>query len=154
MATHRVRSTWLIREILSPKTGVVTPVEGSSFSQENYGPVDVPKKGDVISLTPADFVKWEIFTEREGHSCALRVKQVYVDGTPASHYTVEHNCYFIMGDSREDSLVSRFWGFVPEDNIIGKAMIMYCPRNVRVTSYDLPERLASVKWNRIDLIVR
>ncbi len=61
-----------------PQPGIFP--EGSDFNQDNYGPIVVPSKGDVISLTPADFTAWKIFIEREGHSCSMQGSQILVDG--------------------------------------------------------------------------
>ncbi len=127
---------------------------GSDFNQDNYGPIVVPKKGDIVQLTPADFHVWKIFIEREGHSISTDGSSIYVDGMPAAQYTVEHNYYFMMGDNRENSLDSRFWGFVPDDNLIGKVMIVYWSWDIHIPLYDLPGKIASIKWQRIGLLVK
>ena len=128
--------------------------KGSNFNQDFYGPVVVPKKGDVIKLDAVSFPEWQTFIEREGHSCKLYGSSVLVDDKPATYYFVERNYYFMMGDNRENSLDSRFWGFVPEQSIIGKAMIVYWSWDPNVPIYDLRRKIASIAWNRIGIIVK
>ncbi len=127
--------------------------EGSDFNEDNYGPVVVPKKGEIIHLDAADYIKWKIFIEREGNSCSLRSGTVFVDDKPASEYTVKNNYYFMMGDNRENSLDSRFWGFVPFKNIVGEAMIVYWSWNPDIPIYDIFAKMGSVRWNRIGMII-
>ncbi len=127
--------------------------EGYGFNEDNYGPVVVPERGQIVTLDRRDFLKWKIFIEREGHSCSLEGNSVLVDKKPTTSYEVEHNYYFMMGDNRENSLDSRFWGFVPRQSILGKAMIVYWSWNPKIPFYDFPDKIASVKWNRIGLIL-
>ncbi len=126
---------------------------GSDFNEDNYGPIVVPKKGDLIHLDKNNFEKWQIFIEREGHSCELRDNEVYVDGKPTSTYKVERNYYFMMGDNRENSLDSRFWGFVPFQNIVGEALVIYWSWNPDIPIYDIFSKLGSVRWNRIGTLI-
>ena len=127
---------------------------GSSFNQDYYGPIVVPKKGDILKLDETTFAKWQTFIEREGHNCELNGTDVVVDGAPTSTYQVEHNYYFMMGDNRENSLDSRFWGFVPDDHIIGKAMIVYWSWNPKAPMYDIFAKLGSIQFNRIGILVK
>lgn len=128
--------------------------KGSNFNQDYYGPIVVPKKGDVVRLDETDFAKWQTFIEREGHSCELVGSSVLVNGKPVTNYSVEHNYYFMMGDNRENSLDSRFWGFVPDQRIIGKAMIVYWSWDPNTPIYDLPKKIASIAWNRIGILAK
>ncbi|MCL4512239.1 MAG: signal peptidase I [Bacteroidetes bacterium] len=128
--------------------------EGSDFNADNYGPIVVPKKGNLLHLSSKNFLKWKIFIEREGHSCDLRGSTVFVDGKPTKEYPVKRNYYFMMGDNRENSLDSRFWGFVPFQNIVGEAMVVYWSWDQQVPIYNLPQKLSSIKWQRIGILLK
>ncbi|MFZ1081719.1 MAG: signal peptidase I [Candidatus Kryptoniota bacterium] len=128
--------------------------EGSNFNEDNYGPIVVPKAGDIIHLNTNDFLRWKIFIEREGHQCDMRGSTVYVDDKPASDYTVKHNYYFMMGDNRENSLDGRFWGFVPFQNIVGEAMVVYWSWDPDISFFDIFSKLGSVRWGRIGMLIK
>lgn len=127
---------------------------GSNFNEDNYGPIVVPKKGDDVKLNETTFIRWQTFIEREGHSCELRGPSVYVDRKPVKNYIVQRDYYFMMGDNRENSLDSRFWGFVPAESILGKAMIVYWSCDPNIPAYDISQKFASIKWNRIGILIR
>lgn len=126
---------------------------GAPYNEDNYGPLVVPGKGDTVRITPDTYAQWRTFAEREGH----RVQRddggrVLVDGDPSGLFRVGRNYYFMMGDNREDSYDSRFWGFLPEDFIIGKPLLIYWSWNMRTPS--LWERWSDVRWERIGTLVR
>ncbi len=83
-----------------------------------------------------------------------RGSTVYVDEKPASNYTVKHNYFFMMGDNRENSLDGRFWGFVPFQNIVGEAMVVYWSWNPDISFFDIFSKLGSVSWGRIGMLIK
>lgn len=128
---------------------------GSAFNEDNYGPLVVPKKGEEIHLVPASLEQYRELIEREGHSVAVTdAGAVLIDGVASTAYQVQKDYYFMMGDNRDNSLDSRFWGFVPDDLIIGKAMLVYWSWDVSSSDGGLDHKLTSIRWNRIGVIVR
>lgn len=116
------------------------------WTRADYGELWIPKKGATIKL---DENTWAIY-ERcirnyEGHHDAyLKDGVVYIDGKPADTYTFAMDYYFMMGDNRDNSADSRYWGFVPEDHIVGR------PWRV-VVSFDKDKSIfnGGIRWNRI-----
>jgi signal peptidase I len=155
------------REVLPPSHGKSIFTEGAlrgegagsygsgSADGNNFGPIIVPKKGDVIALPPSAASHWKEFVERDHHQ--LRIDSaglVLIDGVRSESYTVGQNYYFMLGDNRGNSLDSRSWGFVPESNIIGAALVVYWsldPENPGVSSN---ERASRVRWSRIGMLIR
>jgi signal peptidase I len=71
---------------------------GAPFNEDNWGPLVVPKKGDVVPLTASTYEQWRVFIGREGHTALLDMQgRVLVDGTPAGSYTVERKLHFRHG---------------------------------------------------------
>ena len=96
------------------------------YNEDNYGPIVIPKKGMTITVTPENYRRWEIFIQRDGHLSELRNDgTVLIDGKATNTYVVEKDYVFGMGDHRDNSLDSRFWGFVPRENIVGTPMFVY-----------------------------
>ncbi len=119
---------------------------GAPWNHDNYGPLRIPARGDIITLTPANFNAWEMFIKREGHTPSLQKNIVYIDDKPADSYTVQRNYYFMMGDNRDRSEDSRYFGFVPEQNIVGQAMIIYLSWDQYL---EFPKIISSIRWSRL-----
>lgn len=133
------------------QTGIgLFPTELSgSWTLENYGGQDgiiIPRKGMTVKLTPETWAVYERpIRVYEGNSTAQLVgDKVYINGSPTDEYTFLMDYYFMMGDNRDNSLDSRFWGFVPEDHIIGT------PWRVLI-SFDSDKSILNggIRWNRI-----
>jgi signal peptidase I len=127
---------------------------GASFNADNYGPIVVPKKGMKLSLDALSFSAWEVFIRREGHSVELMGDKVFVDGHESSSYVVARDYIFAMGDNRDNSLDSRFWGFVPMEDVIGTPMVVYWSWDPQIPIYDIFSKISSVNLRRIGTIIR
>lgn len=143
------RSGWIDPRIF-PKS--------APWNKDNYGPLHVPKAGDQIALSASNIDQWQVFIEREGHSVKLASDQIVIDGKPTSTYKVQHNYLYMMGDNRDDSEDSRFWGFVPESNVVGTASVVYAswynPGAAGDQGYDPDEaQTFHVRWDRIGKLV-
>jgi signal peptidase I len=127
--------------------------KGAPFNEDNYGPIRIPKKGEVMELTPDNLKAWRVFIEREGHRVETRGRDILIDGKVTTSYQVEQNYLFMIGDNRDNSLDSRFWGFLPEENIVGQALLIYWSwnQNLPLASAD---KFRSVRWARVGTIVR
>lgn len=100
---------------------------GRDHSPDNYSPTRIPAKDVSFDLTAENWPIYEPVIRRyENHTTELRADGTFlIDGAPATSYTFTQNYYFMMGDNRNNSEDSRFWGFVPMDHIVGKAVMIY-----------------------------
>lgn len=122
---------------------------------DNYKSLAVPKKGDVIKLTEANVEQWKTFINRDFEKEVVSVNngKIFIDGKEATEYKVTDDYYFMMGDNRDNSLDSRYWGFVPRRNIVGKPMIAYWSWDSNIPTSNILELLASVRFDRIGKVV-
>jgi signal peptidase I len=125
------------------------------FNEDNYGPIVIPHKGMRITLSPATLKLWETFILREGHTAALDESgKILIDGKPSEAYVVQRNYLFGMGDNRDNSLDSRFWGFIPEDNIVGTPMIVYWSWDSDISIFNIFQKIPSVRLGRLGTLIR
>jgi len=137
----------VVRQDIFPK--------GSKFNEDNYGPVVVPRKGDVINLTLDNVEAWRTIIDREFGKRVVSVEndQIMIDGKPVKSYALTKDYYFMMGDNRDDSADSRFWGFVPRDKIVGEAFMIYWSWDPAIPFSDFFNLLGSVRLGRIAKLV-
>ena len=96
------------------------------WTVDNYGPVWIPKKGATIALTPDNVTTYKrSIAVYEGNKFEERDGKYFINDKEATTYTFKMDYYWMMGDNRHNSLDSRFWGFVPEDHIVGKATLIW-----------------------------
>ena len=128
---------------------------GTDFNEDNFGPIVIPKAGSEVALTDENVSEYWYVIEHEGHVIASNASsQILIDGVPAQSYRVQKDYYFMMGDNRDNSLDSRFWGFVPADLVIGKAFMVYWSWDENKSSSGFIEHFRSTRWNRIGTIVQ
>jgi signal peptidase I len=129
--------------------------KGSRFNEDNWGPIAVPEKGDVVPLTRETIDAWYTFIGREGHTIKMDMTgRITIDGRSATTYTVERDYVFGMGDNRDNSLDGRFWGFVPKQNIVGTPMIVYWSWDPDLPIANLIQKLQSIRFSRLGTIIK
>lgn len=120
------------------------------WNKDNFGPLHVPAKGETIKLDSMTIPLYEqVIRKYEGNkNVEVQGDKLLIDGKAISTYTFKQNYYFMMGDNRHNSLDSRFWGFVPEDHIVGKAVLIWMSANPRGGVS------GKIRWDRIFDIIR
>ncbi len=114
------------------------------WNLDNFGPVVVPAKGATVQLTSANIPLYRrIIRIYEHNDLKEENGQFIINGQPATSYTFKMNYYWVMGDNRHNSIDSRYWGFLPEDHLVGKAWITWM-------SYDHE----GIRWSRLLKAIR
>jgi signal peptidase I len=127
---------------------------GKGWTRDNYGPIRIPKKGDVVELNQRNLREWLVLIRREGHEVSTDGQNILIDGKPSTSYKIARNYCFGMGDNRDNSLDSRYWGFIPEENIVGSPLIVYWSWNTDLPFKEIVDKLSSVRWSRIGTLIR
>lgn len=117
---------------------------GFNFTRDFIGPIVVPGRGVPIELSTVNLpIYSRLITVYEGHDLQVKDEQIYIEGELATEYTPAMNYYWMMGDSRHNSADSRFWGFVPEDHVVGKASFIWLSLDKELGWLD-----GKIRWDR------
>ena len=134
-----------IRLNTDAQTGDLYPLNAyTGWTRDNYGPVWIPKKGATVKLNMKNIAVYERPIRAYEHN-DLKVKdgQIYINGRLAHSYTFKMDYYWMMGDNRHNSADSRYWGFVPEDHIVGKPIFIWWSHNPDHPGF------SGIRWSRL-----
>jgi len=117
-----------------------------NWNEDNFGPLLIPKKGMTISLTRDILPLYKkIIQEYENNTLELTPTEIKINGSVGTKYTFKKDYYWMMGDNRHRSEDSRFWGFVPEDHIVGKPVFIW----FSIKGINDGIKNWSIRWNRL-----
>ena len=118
------------------------------WNVDNFGPIIIPKKGWTVKLDSMSFPLYERCIQVYEHNkVEIKGDDIYINGQKTDTYTFKMNYYWMMGDNRHDSEDSRYWGFVPEDHIVGKAVFIWMSWD------DNASFLHKIRWSRLFNII-
>ena len=122
-----------------------------NWNQDWYGPLKIPKKGDVVTLNQETLPEYQwIISEYEHNHLENKNGKIYVNGQEAQQYTIKQNYYMMIGDNRDASLDARFFGFVPEENIVGKPMFTWLSlQGTFADSFSDEQAPFKIRWERM-----
>ena len=133
------RSTATDKEVIFPHT--------KPWSADNLGPIHIPAAGETVQLNAETLpFYYMIIKDYEGNTLEEKDGTIYINGQPATQYTIKQNYYYMMGDNRHNSEDSRYWGFVPEDHIVGKPVFIWMSLDPNVP---MGKFIDKVRWDRL-----
>lgn len=117
----------------------------TGWSRDNFGPLWIPKKGATIPLTERNLALYgRCIRNYENNTLEEKDGKVYINGKPETTYTFKYDYYWMMGDNRHKSADSRSWGFVPEDHVVGKPIMIWLSLDKDRSLLD-----GGIRWNRL-----
>ena len=159
-SVHNMPLTAKAKDALLARKDIVTAIENTpdddagglyplnkltGWTVDNYGPIWIPKKGETIELSLDNLPLYERpIHAYEGNALEVKDGKIFINGEETTHYTFKMDYYWMMGDNRHNSADSRFWGFVPEDHIVGKPIFIWLSLDQDRGWFD-----GKIRWNRL-----
>ncbi|MCD6090558.1 MAG: signal peptidase I [Bacteroidales bacterium] len=119
------------------------------WNEDNFGPLVIPKKGMIVNISSENIALYKkIISKYENNSLKITDTAILINGKNADSYTFKQDYYWMMGDNRHNSADSRYWGFVPEDHIVGKASFVWLSLDKNKSLFD-----GKIRWNKLFRII-
>ena len=115
------------------------------WNEDNFGPLIIPKKGSSVNINMENIALYKkLISKYEYNALEIKDNIIYINGESTDSYTFKLNYYWMMGDNRHNSADSRYWGFVPEDHVVGKASFVWLSLDNKKSLFD-----GKIRWNKI-----
>jgi len=116
-----------------------------SWNRDNFGPIVIPEAGTTVNLTIDNLPLYKrIIRNYELNDLDVRDGKIYINGQETDSYTFKMNYYWMMGDNRHNSADSRYWGMVPENHVVGKAVFVWFSLDKNKSLFN-----GKIRWNKL-----
>lgn len=123
-------------------------VEKLQWSQDNFGPIYIPKAGATVKLDKESLPFYEqIIKNYENNDLLVNGDEIFINGQKATSYTFKQDYYWLLGDNRHNSLDARYWGYVPFDHVLGKPVMVWFSWDANAASF--VAKIKSIRWDRM-----
>jgi len=138
----QIRYVRELRDFSGENTSYIFPIgKYYSFNKDNFGPIVIPFKGQVVNINNKTIELYkDLITEYEGNELLIKNSKIFINNKETVKYTIKKDYYFVLDDNRDNAKDSRYWGFLPEDYIVGKVSFVWF-------SFDKTRR--KIRWSRI-----
>ena len=127
--------------------------KGSGWNVDNYGPIIVPKAGETVSFDTSSINMWKRIIRDEGNKLEIIKDRIFINDIEKYSYTFKDNYYFMIGDNWYNSLDSRYFGFVNENDVVSKLTMIYFSWDRDIPIKDIGRKLRSIRWDRIGKMI-
>ena len=146
-AAARLKNNPIVKSIIRnvaklPETGIFPQTK--NWNVDNLGPIYIPEQGKTVVLTPETLPFYKrIISDYENNDLKVNGSEIRINGKIAKSYTFKQNYYWMMGDNRHNSEDSRYWGFVPENHVVGKPVFIWLSIDANQSGFN------KIRWERL-----